>query len=601
MNTTRLSARPALGWLFTLLVLGLVGSLWAPTAHAADNTVVSSTPLADSVVEASPSLISIQFTQPLGSQNAIALSCNSTVVSLATPVLLADGVTLQASLIAVAPKGDCTVSWRVTDLQLAPAGSSSFNFTISNDPAPATTTTSTLPPPPGQTIVPVDITTTTVEGAVTVTTTGSSSSGSSSSADATESGSQGPLGLFRLFSNLGLAVLFGSLVLIAVAWPEGVEYILTVRFLKTTWLFTLISSLLYAGALQASVSGSGLGSSLSPTSWGDLTDSAPGKAALLRFLFVAVSAYVVLRPERAIDPGTQVMALVPPGLAVITMAFSRDQFGLLENATGAVHALAMSVWLGGLILLVRVVLAGPGEEDLVHAVRGFARLATPALWATVVTGAIQFFQLDRGHLDSSHGLVAIVKILFVSLMVFVGVAARQFISQRVSRVDTMTAPLATRLRRALGIEALVGVLVLTLTAWLLALTPPGLGVASGNSLQLGATHTFENANGVQVDVRFSERVGTNDVRIEIVAPATGISALTVEFQPPPGKQIGGMIINNIPITGTGAAVLEKSDGFTLAAQGNWTLIVSANGGEVARQAVLVGGSVAADTTTTTTA
>ena len=599
MNTTRLSARPALGWLFVLLAIGLVGSLWAPTAHAADNTVVTSTPLADSVVEASPSLISIQFAQPLGSQSRMALACDSQVVSLANPVLLADGVTLQANLIAVAPKGTCTVSWSVTDLQLAPAGSSSFNFTISNDPAPETTTTTTAPPIPGQTIVPVE--TTTIPGAVTPTTAGSSGSGNSDSATSVESGSQGPLGLFRLFSTLGLAVLFGSLVLIAVAWPEGVEYILTVRFLKTAWLFTLASSFLFAGALQASVSGSGLGSSLSPTSWGDLLDSGAGKAALLRFVFVAITGYVVLRPERAIDPGTQVMALAPPGLAVITMAFSRDQFGLLEYATGAVHALAMSIWLGGLILLTRVVLAGPGEEDLVHAVRGFSRIATPALWATVVTGAIQLFQLDRGHLDSSHGLVVIVKTLFVSLMVFVGVASRQFISQRVSRVDTMTAPLATRLRRALGIEALVGVLVLTLTAWLLALTPPGLGAAGGSSLQLGATHTFENANGVQVDIRFSERVGINDVRIEVVAPATGVTGLTVEFQPPPGAEIGGMIINNIPLVGAGVAVLEKSDGFTLAAKGNWTLVVSANGAEIARQAVSVGGSVAADTTTTTTA
>ena len=71
----------------------------------------------------------------------------------------------------------------------------------------------------------------------------------------------------------------------------------------------------------------------------------------------------------------------------------------------------MAVWFGGLILLTRVVLAGPGEEDLVHAVRGFARIATPALWATVVTGAMQLFRLDRGALGTSHGLVVIVKTL----------------------------------------------------------------------------------------------------------------------------------------------------------------------------------------------
>ena len=112
------------------------------------------------------------------------------------------------------------------------------------------------------------------------------------------------------------------------------------------------------------------------------------------------SLYVVMRPERTIDPATQLLALGPPGLAVVTLAFSRDEFGLIEYAAGIVHALAMAVWLGGLILLTRVVLAGPGEEDLVHAVRGFARISTPALWATVATGAILLFRLDRGHLGS---------------------------------------------------------------------------------------------------------------------------------------------------------------------------------------------------------
>lgn len=284
---------------------------------------------------------------------------------------------------------------------------------------------------------------------------------------------------------------------------------------------------------------------------------------------------------------------------MITMAFSRSEFSLIENATGAVHALAMAVWLGGLILLTRVVLAGPGEEDLVHAVRGFARIATPALWATVVTGAIQLFQLDRGALDTDHGLVVIVKALFVSVMVFVGVAARQFISQRVSRVDSMTAPLATRLRRALGIEALIGVLVLALTSWLLALTPPGL-VADGSSgsLQLGAVHSFQNAAaGAEVTVAFSERVGANDVRIEVLSPATGLTGLTIDFIPPVNTFVNGMTINSIPLVGPGAAVLQKSDGFTLLASGTWTLIVSANGAELARQDVFVAGDSAAATTT----
>ena len=158
----------------------------------------------------------------------------------------------------------------------------------------------------------------------------------------------------------------------------------------------------------------------------------------------------------------------------------------------------------------------------------------------------------------------IVKTLFVSIMVFVGVAARQFINQRVTRVDAMTAPLATRLRRALGIEALVGILVLVLTSWLLALTPPGLGGRRGQFARPRGPERFvNNAMNVDVVVAFSERVGTNDVRIEVVAPPSGLAGLTVNFLPPAGATVPAMTIDPIPLTGPGVAVLEKSDGFTL--------------------------------------
>ena len=54
------------------------------------------------------------------------------------------------------------------------------------------------------------------------------------------------------------------------------------------------------------------------------------------------------------------------------------------------------------MLLARVVLAGPGEEDLVHAVRGFNRISGPAIVVTVVSGLIQLYRLDGGSLFSDR-------------------------------------------------------------------------------------------------------------------------------------------------------------------------------------------------------
>ena len=272
------------------------------------------------------------------------------------------------------------------------------------------------------------------------------------------------------------------------------------------------------------------------------------------------------------------------------MAFSRPEFGLIDYAAGIVHVLGMSVWLGGLVLVTRVVLAGPGDEDLVHAVRGFSRIATPALTATIVSGAIEFVRLDQGALGSAHGLLMILKVLCVAGMVFVGVATRQFVTQRMTRVETMNTALAARLRRAFGMEASIGVVVIVLTAWLLALTPPGLGSAA-SSLDVGAQYRFQNTSiGFDMAVSFSETIGPNDVRIEVFSvPVTGIAGLAIDFIPPATSTVNGLTIHDIPLTGVGVAVLEKVDGFSLLAAGTWTIVVRLGDTVVQQQDVLVGG------------
>jgi len=588
MNATRMNARPALRWLLALLAGGLVAASWSSQAHAVDNTLVTSNPAAESTVDTSPSVLTLQFTNQLGTNNTVTMTCgpqggDASPVTLGSPVLLADQVTLSVSVPNPVSKGVCNVVWQVTDTNLQPAGSGSYSFAVANDPVvtAAPTTTTTIPG-----VVDTGVTTTT-----TVTTVpASTSSDDDTAADADDGQSSGPLGLFRWLSDLGVAVMLGSLVIIAVAWPEGVEYILTVRFLRWAWVWALGWTYFFAGATAADVTGESLGSTLIPTGWGDLLDSTPGKAALLRVVFVAAAVYVVIRPERAIDPATQLPALVPAALAVVTIAFSREEYGLVEWAAGSVHALAMAVWVGGLVLVWRVVLAGPGEEDLVHAVRGFSRLSTPAMWITVLAGVGLWFRLDSDDPGSNHGLVVLGKVVLVAAMLLVALAARQFIGQRVTRASSMTAPLAVRLRHALFIEMVIGVVVLGLSAWLLAFTPPGLEASGDSGLDLEDPHEFVNEDlGADVDVAFSEVVGPNDVRIEVDAPESGLTGLAVDFIPPPGSSVVGMSIEPIPLTGTGVAVLEKEDGFSLGASGTWTVIVRIGASEVDRTDVLVGG------------
>ena len=57
--------------------------------------------------------------------------------------------------------------------------------------------------------------------------------------------------LTRLLSTLAIAVLFGSLVVITAAWPEGVEYLVTIKFLRAVWVIALIGTVLFTGFAAA--------------------------------------------------------------------------------------------------------------------------------------------------------------------------------------------------------------------------------------------------------------------------------------------------------------------------------------------------------------
>ena len=296
--------------------------------------------------------------------------------------------------------------------------------------------------------------------------------------------SSAPIWLGRVLSIFGIAVVFGSLVLIVAAWPEGPEYVLALRFLRSMWIVGLVGTLIYVAGLSAAVKGESFSSGLNPASWFDLFDAGwPGRFAVLRVVLVIAMAWVVMKPERVIDPTTNMLALGIPALAVVTLGLSRTggNLAFLGIVASILHVLAMAVWVGGAVLLARVVLAGPGDEDLVHAVRGFNRISNPAIVITLFSGLIQLYRLDGGELFSSgHGRVVLLKTVAVAAMVFVGMTARQIANARLNRASELNVRNADRLRRAFATEAGIGLLVIGLSGWLLALDPGKLPDSGGD-------------------------------------------------------------------------------------------------------------------------
>ncbi len=554
-----------------LTILGL--SAVAPGVAYAENSVVNSSPATGANRDIPPTEIVITFSEELGEVNTIALTCEAEQIPVSAPEVGDDGLLLSAQIIEPVGRGTCAIRWQVTNTDGEANGEGIISFSVTNDPVAeivdesgdgAATT-------PATTAVPID--TTTADGA------GDADEEIVVTDFSTSGGGQGPVWLGRLLSTLAIATLFGALVVITAAWPEGVEYLVTIKFFRGVWFVAFISTLLFTAAATAAATGRGLGSGFSPTAWLDLLDAGwAGRAVLLRLVFVIGAAWVAFRPDRAIDPTTQIAGLGIPALAVAMTGVTRTigDLAIVGVLVGVVHAVAMAIWIGGVILLARVVLAGPGEEDLVHAVRGFGRISMVAIIVTVVSGIVQMIRLDGGALFSSgHGRVVLLKAVVVAVMIFLAITARQFVAQRVARAHEMSAPLADRLRRAFGAEAGIGVVTLALSAWLIALSPPNIDTTPRIPYKIATSLDFE---GVDLDVRLSftdDVAGLIGIEFDVDSPEENLANLSLVLTAPSNDQNIGTVTQAIPLTGSGRAVRLEAQGLPLEIPGAWQVRVDA--------------------------
>lgn len=531
----------------TILMTTLVAMLSAfVSTAAADTTLVSSSPADGAELTAAPAQITVVFDQAVPANSVVQAVCNQQPAPIGPVQVGADGISLSVPIVGTLPVGVCNVTYSVPqpDGKVATGG---FSFEIL-DPASGALGTSGTDPTDGGNLAsdppPVS----------------------------------GPLGLARLVSYLALAALFGGAMFIALVWPEGVDDMHVPRYLRVAWILALVSTFFVAALSTSLKTGDSVGSSIVPTSWMELFDSTSGAAVVLRFVLVALSFSIVVRPERLIDPATQLIALAPSGLAVASLAFTRadPDFSIAGTAAGLFHNVSVALWIGGLAILVQAVLVAPGEEDLVHAVRGFTRLAPALVTVAVVSGMIHLYVLDGGAiLASRHGRLIVLKSIGVAGMVYFGMLTRQVVATRLRKAKALNARLTSSLRRAVATEAAIGVFVLAISAWAVAtlpdrVTPPGTD-------RTNYAYVGERSGGAfDVQLKITPaRVGVNAVRIDVHSPDSGLTDLKVQFNPPTSNTAS--VTLNVPLDGAGAARLPLSEGIPFGVAGLWNVIVTGNG------------------------
>jgi copper transport protein len=536
------------------VLLGFWGALLTAGSVSAvgDNTLSSSNPAPSENVTVAPTQLQLVFTNPLANPNdvnqmGLSLVCDGNIVSLGAAQLGTDLKTVSAPLTQVPAAGACVVSWALPD-----GCSGAFSFT-SSIAAPTTSTSlptgTTLPAP----VTPGD--------------------GNPIIDKSPRVG--GPLGLFRLLAYIFSATLVGGVILVLFAWPEGVEYPVCRRFLRIVVVLNIAALVLVAIYTTAQFTGKGVTASISPNTWRELWDTLPGKALLIRVLVSIFAVWAVWNPQHVLDPGTQLMSVGIIAALAITYGFDRTGGRLpgLGYASGVLHMVAISAWFGGLVLLVRVVLIGPGDVDLVQAVRGFGRIATRAMPLAIVTGVVATYRFDGFSLfTSQHGRLVTLKILVVGFMAYATWVTRQFVLTRMRRVPALDERMAMHLRRAVGTEATAGVVVLALTSWMMATTPVHYYESPRDD---GPRYAFSaDLENDRFRVRFSvspATTGQNQILIELFEPRR-IQEFTVRMTPKAPGYDGYLI--TVPLTRRGAALLGDAGNFTLAAPGEWSVEIS---------------------------
>lgn len=154
---------------------------------------------------------------------------------------------------------------------------------------------------------------------------------------------------------------------------------------------------------------------------------------------------------------------------------SRSQAApLLGVPVDVVHTAAISVWLGGLMMLALVVVPSVDSTEAVTAFSRFGYVAQRAVAIIALTGVIQTVRLHGNPvnlLSSTHGVLLIAKVAAVAAMIRLAARNRETLRRHHKAALASGEKSRGLLLRATTTEVLWGFGVLAITAVLVAVTP----------------------------------------------------------------------------------------------------------------------------------
>ncbi len=394
------------------------------------------------------------------------------------------------------------------------------------------------------------------------------------------------LGVSRWLSYAGSALGLGGFAFLVWCWPAGWSA-RRARLLVTGGVGVLIVGTVLGLVLKGPYDeGSGLGAVTDGPLLRQVLATTYGQALDARLMLLA--ALVLLLTYRDHLPAR--VLLVAPALLLLGTGVTFALCGHaaagghrpLAVASDTAHVAAMSIWLGGLVLLLSAVLAGGRRDEVTPPVLRFSTLATGAVTVLIATGVYQTLREVRSWdvlLHTHYGHVLVVKLGIVGLAFLAAAGSRTWVWQTVNPVVPVHAatsaapgpvvdgrPDLRRLRLSVGLETLLLIGVLVATALLVTSDPARSSAPAGpvtQTITVGPDHVRvtavpDGARRVEVNLDVTDDAGRPTEPREIDASLA----------------LGSQQIGPLPITLEATGSGHHTGHVSVPVPGDWQLAVT---------------------------
>jgi copper transport protein len=432
-------------------------------------------------------------------------------------------------------------------------------------------------------------------------------------------------GIDRFLVFASLILLIGGAGFLVLIWPGGRDSWRAQRLVWVGWFTAVIATAAGIGLEGVYGAALPLTDMVRPDLLRSVLDTRFGHAAEFRLALLAV-AYVLLRMLLTRKPtleyplpiwwkyaaaGVAVGLAFTPGLAGHA---STGMLPALAIPADAVHVLAVSLWLGGLAVLVVALLASAPIAHARAAVPRFSQLALACVVVIIASGTFQAWRqvgTFSALRSTDYGHLLLIKLAFVAAILLAAAASRRILHEWLgygevkehalvgagapldanSAHDTASTPPGKRagiapshdaddeitrddyerwrLRRQVAIEVVIAIAILVVTSLLVNARP-------ARSIAQGPADVTLKGQGLLIDVlTIPGRAGPNDLHIYVensggapagLPPLGGLinpQELTVQLSLP-SKQVAPITVpvrragpshylafgTNIPIPGT---------------------------------------------------